>query len=218
MSTIVISPGHGLNKKNKYSRPLINTNNNKIGIINNMKPSKEDSLPGYYREDLGTLILAKEIREELKCKHNVLLTREDERNAALWLSKGSTNKWKKTFWPQSKWITNFTNKNNADIFISLHTNAGGGTGCSSFWESAPNGIIFSEILTKKIHEQTGLLIRKIDKHRYSVLRNNCKGSSILLEVLFHDDIDDIQFMINDEKRKILVKAISQGIDDYSKTI
>jgi N-acetylmuramoyl-L-alanine amidase len=218
MSTIVISPGHGLNKKNKYSRPLININNNKIEIIDNMKPSKKDSLPGYYREDLGTLVLAKEIREELKCKHNVLLTREDKRNAALWLSKDSTNKWKKTFWSQSKWITNFTNNNNADIFISLHTNAGGGTGCVSFWESAPNGIIFSEILTKKIHEQTGLPIRKIDKHRYSVLRNNCEGSSILLEVLFHDDIDDIQFMINDEKRKILVKAISQGIDDYSKTI
>jgi N-acetylmuramoyl-L-alanine amidase len=213
--TIIIDPGHGLKQNGMYSRPLLDCRGKSVKFVKNgMKPHPDDYKDGFYREDFGTLLLAKEIKEYIGNQANILLTRNDERDALQYLSEKSNNKWKKENWPKWKWIVDFTNSNNADLFTSIHTNAGGGTGISCFWESAPQGIELSNILCNTLSDATGLKIRKIAKHRYLILRNKCKGKSVLFEALFHDNIKDIQFMLDDRKREKVVNGISNGLLDF----
>lgn len=212
--TIVLDSGHGLNEEGKFSRPLMDCTGKEVKIVPNcMEPHPLDNTKGYYREDFGTLELAKAIREELKDKYNILLTREDKYNAQINLSKDCTNSWKLSRWKKWQWIVDFTNKNKADIFISLHTNAGKGSGCSAFWEG-PAGLNLCEAITSKISSELGIKVRRIKKHRYMALRNNCKGKSILLEVLFHDNINEIKYLLDQKGIKKVAKVISEGINDY----
>lgn len=217
--TIVIDPGHGLNKKGIYSRPLMDCTGDKAKIVKrSMYPHKNDYTKGFYREDFGTLDLANKIADYLADKeHTVYVTRDDEKNAADYLSRHSDNEWKKEHWSQWKWIVDFTNNINADIFISLHTNAGGGAGCSVFWESEENGIKLSKAIANELKEQIGIKTRRIAKHRYMVLRNECEGRSVLLEVLFHDNINEIKLLLEKEDSDRIAQAIADGIDKYSQT-
>lgn len=225
-TTIVIDPGHGLKKNGKFSRPLMDCTGEKVKIVSNSmklaRTSKTEegqySDSKYYREDFGTLFLAKAIRKELEDKYNILLTRKDIYDAKINLSKNCTSEWKLNFWGKWKWIVDFTNKNKADIFISLHTNAGGGKGCSAFWESAPEGEKLSKSITSRISEELNIKVRRIKKHRYMVLRNKCKGKSILLEVLFHDNINEIKYLLEQEGIEKVAKVIAAGIDNYASTL
>ena len=217
--TIVIEPGHGLSKEGKYSRPLIDCRGENIKIIpNSIEPNENDYKYGFYREDFGTLSLANGVRKYLEeLGHKVYLTREDNRSSDQYLSENCSNEWKKEYWKKWKWIVEYTNEKNADVFVSIHTNAGGGSGCSLFWNESPNGVELSESIAKELHNQIGLKIRRVAQHKYMVLRNNCHGRSVLLETLFHDNINEIKMLLDPNKENKIVKAIANGIDNYCKT-
>jgi len=224
---IVLDPGHGLNEKGKYSRPLIDCTDDEAIIVDSKKfpesmyPHENDNAPDFYREDLGTLAIAKRTAAELECKgHKVYITRTDEHNAGVYLSSLSDNEWKKRHWKSWKWIKDFTDKKQADIFVSIHTNAtkthtGSGTAC--FWASAPNGVDLSTVLTQEINSKLGLKIRRIAKHRYLILRQACNGRAVLLECLFHDNIKDIKLLLTQQGINSMAQAIASGIDKYSLT-
>lgn len=217
MKTLILDPGHGLKIDGKYSRPLLDCRGDKIKFVpRGMRPHKSDHEVGFYREDFGTLQICKEIKEILKGKVNVLLTRNDDKDALTYLSSLSTNEWEKKKYRNQKWrwIVNFTNNNNADLFISVHSNAAGGSGIRSFWESTPNGICFSESVCDFLQKEIKIKPVRIKKHRYLILRNNCQGRSILLETLFHDNIEEVQLMLSEEGRKKIATGISNGILDY----
>ena len=216
---IILDPGHGLNRKGKFGRPLMDCTKNKAIVVpNSMYPHDNDYNLNFYREDLGTLVIAKRTAVELESRgHKVYLTRQNENNAGIYLSSLSDNEWKKKHWKTWKWIQDFTTKKNADIFISIHTNAGRGTGTSCFWASIPNGVDLSNSLTKEINSQLGLKVRKIAKHRYLVLRQTCNGRAVLLECLFHDNIKDIRLLLTVEGLNSMALALADGIDKYSLT-
>ena len=217
--TIILDPGHGLDSQGKFGRPLIDCTGKKAIIVpNSMDPHVNDNNPNFYREDFGTLAIAKRTQVELECMgHKVYLTRKDERNAGLYLSSLSTNTWKKKYWKTWKWIRDFTARNHADIFVSIHTNAGGGTGVTCFWAELPNGVDLSESLVNEIHSQLGLKIRRVAKHRYSILRQSCHGRAVLLECLFHDNLNDVKLLLTQQGINKMAKAIADGIDKYSST-
>ena len=173
---IVLDPGHGANEKNKFSRPLMDCTGSKaICVPDSMVLHPDDGKPNFYREDFGTLKIAQEVAAELRCEgHTVFLTRNDYHNAAMYLSSFSNNDWKKKHWKSWKWIREFTKSKNADVFVSIHTNAGGGTGTSAFWASTPNGVDLCKSMTQELHDQVGLRIRRVAKHRYLILRNVCE--------------------------------------------
>ena len=57
---VILDPGHGLNKEGKFGRPLIDCTKDKAIIVpNSMYPQDNDYEPNFYREDLGTLAIAK---------------------------------------------------------------------------------------------------------------------------------------------------------------
>jgi len=216
---IVLDPGHGLTPKGKYSRPLMDCRGEKtIAVPNSMYPHENDHEPGFYREDFGTLAIAKRVAAELECMgHTVYLTRKDENNAGVYLANLSDNAWKKKYWKSWKWVKDFTVRKQADIFVAIHTNAGGGTGTSCFWASSRNGVELSNALTQELHDQLGLKVRRIAKHRYLILRQQCNGRAVLLECLFHDNIKDIKLLLTDEGVNSVGKAVADGIDKYSNT-
>lgn len=216
---IVLDPGHGLNAQGKYGRPLIDCTGSKAIIVpNSMDPHINDGKPDFYREDFGTLAIAKATQEELEARgHTVFLTREDKYNASIYLSGFSDNEWKKKYWKSWKWIRDLTAQKKADIFVSIHTNAGGGTGISCFWDTAPQGVDLSNALTQELHDQLGLKIRRIARHKYLIIRQSCNGRAVLLECLFHDNIKDVKLLLTEKGINNMALAIATGIDKYSHT-
>jgi N-acetylmuramoyl-L-alanine amidase len=191
---IVIDPGHGLKPNGKFSRPLMK------------------SLEGYsYREDLGTLEIAKYMAEFLNKEGiEVHLTREDERNVQLFMrEKYELGKWRSV----TSCIKWFTKKINPDIFISIHTNAGGGSGPVAFITSFKDeeSKKLSEMILEEMCEEFKVGSRGIKEKGFSIIKN--KQPSILLEVLFHDNDYDLNLLIN--KKKQIAKVLSRCIKKFS---
>lgn len=217
---ITISAGHGLDIYDRWKRPLIDCRGDKAKIVkNSMKVHSDDFSPGFYREDIGVFDLSIEIQNALiDYGHTTYLVREGIEGADIYLSHLLRNDPNiKNRWKKYQWIRYFTNKVNSDIFIELHTNAGGGTGCAAFWREAPNGVELSKSIAKEINSQLDLKIRKIEQRKYAVLKNDCNGRSILLEALFHDNINDIQWLLTRDKQKEIARAIADGINNYANT-
>jgi N-acetylmuramoyl-L-alanine amidase len=214
--TIILDAGHGLEPDGSYQRPLMDCRYKRPRIVHNSEcPHPNDYTPGFYREDFGTLKIANATADFLREQgHTVLLTREDERNAKLFLSSKSTNAWKRKYWKKWKWIKDFTVKNNADVFVSIHTNAGKGSGARCFWASSPNGIILAKDIGAGLKEKANVKMGRIAKHRYLILRDVCNGRAVLLEALFHDSEKDVKILTSDKGIKTLGKGIGYGIHNH----
>jgi len=215
---ILLDPGHGLEHDGFYERPLMNCNGNKVRAVakNCMKPHKCEHKQGFYREDHGTLAIAQSAAKILEAAgHTVYLTRKDKYSAIVYLSNLSTNKWKKKYWKEWRWVKDFTLKKQADIFVGLHTNAGRGKGASCFWASSPNGIDLSYDLVGELRDQLNIKTRKVAKHRYLKLRNVCDGRAVFLECLFHDNINEIKLMLTQKGIDSVGKAVADGIHKHS---
>lgn len=214
-STIILDPGHGL-ENGAYSRPLIDITNGYVKIINDYRPTPQDNLPGYYREDLGTLIMAKLVAAELECMgHKVFLTRNNNKSCASYLSQFSQNEWKKKFWPGWKWVKQLTIDKKADLLVSLHTNAFNRltSGCAGFYANPPGEKVCQHICTS-LNKELGLKTRRIEKKRFLVLRDSCKGASALIEYLFHDNFSDVSLVMTDAGRMKVAATLAGGINSF----
>jgi N-acetylmuramoyl-L-alanine amidase len=214
---IVLDPGHGLDETGFYQRPLIDCTSGKAIIIpDSMGPHPKDNTSGFYREDFGTLALSKAVELELEnMGHTVFLTRGDNRSVALFMGEHSDSEWKKKYWQSWKWTYEFTKEKKADIFVSIHTNAGRGTGCSAFWANPPHGVTLCQDICNEIKKQLGLKIRKIDQHRYLILRDICNGRAVLVECLFHDNYEDLKLILDQQGINTMAKAIAAGISNHA---
>lgn len=218
--TVTLDPGHGLQPDGSYQRPLMDCRSkNPFAVSDSMFPHPDDYTKGFYREDFGTLKIAQVAAEILRKEgHIVHLTRADERNAKLYLSEQSDNAWKRTYWKKWKWIKDFTIKNKTDIFVSIHTNAGKGTGSRCFWASSPNGILLSQHLVQGLYNKANINKGRIAKHRYLILRDICEGRAVLLECLFHDSFKDIKLLLSEKGTRKVGKGIAHGLLNYIKTL
>ncbi|RME80439.1 MAG: hypothetical protein D6785_10355, partial [Planctomycetota bacterium] len=110
-----------------------------------------------------------------------------------------------------------------DLFLSLHTNAGGGQGTSSFIHSyAPSR--GSKAFQTILHNQLVQDIRKTfnphwrdrgkKKANFGELRNTRTMPAVLVEVAFHDHPQDALLLRNQRFRHLVGRSLYKGISKY----
>ncbi|TMU87545.1 sporulation protein [Bacillus sp. BHET2] len=130
---------------------------------------------------------------------NVMMTRTDDQSLSL------TQR------------SNLANRTNPDFFLSIHHNAGGGSGFESY---VYNGSVPSQTLTYQtiIHDEVmagikpsyNVLDRGKKRANFHVLRET-KLPSLLLEILFIDNPADVVLLNNSNFRSATGAAIGKGV-------
>lgn len=152
---------------------------------------------GLKEKDLN-LDIAKRVKKYLGgYQVQVKMTREDDRNLALNERAQLANAW------------------GAGYYISLHINAGGGTGFESYAHQNANAAAIAR--QKQIHDvvmkyyrEHGFVDRGTKRANFAVLRET-EMSAILLENLFIDTVKDANSLRNPTFRDGLAKSISDGL-------
>jgi N-acetylmuramoyl-L-alanine amidase len=220
---VLLDPGHGASNffpKGKFRRPLmtLGLGSQKAEIVCGPRRNLYDKVLGYYREDLGTLKIAAATQKYLEeAGFKVYLTRDldDDVNAPLSLRKRlRIPKYKRILWSNSRWIKNYAKTVKSNIFVAIHTNAGGGTGFSSFYHTR-RGEELGKYMLQELNESLGLPIRRNSKHSYSVIKNNSGNNSCLIECGFHDNPKDLKILLSDEGINTIGESLSKGINFFA---
>jgi len=107
------------------------------------------------------------------------------------------------------------NEANANFFLSLHVNAGGGSGFESFRH--PQAFTNTKVLQYKIHDELMKFYRKFSRPdrgkktaNFYVLRET-KMSAVLLENLFLDNTEEVKLLRTVSFRNELIDAITVAV-------
>lgn len=107
---------------------------------------------------------------------------------------------------------NHANSVNANVYLALHTNAGGGKGTEIYhYPGSVNGKRFAEIIYNKIAPLTISPDRGIKTANFYVLRGT-KMPAALIETMFHDNLTDVNDYLG--KIEIIAQAMAKGIYQY----
>lgn len=108
-------------------------------------------------------------------------------------------------------VVSESNSKHVDIHVAIHSNAGGGRGAEVYYTSN-NGKILASDLYKYIEPLTPTSDRGV-KHTDSLYElNETVAVAALIEVAFHDNRDDANFIINNIDA--IGEAIAKGVCDY----
>lgn len=99
----------------------------------------------------------------------------------------------------------------ADYFISIHANAGGGTGAETYY-FRDDSLNFARSIQDIYSSEMGLRNRRTERRNNLAVIRNTNHPSILLELGFIDNIQDA--VILRTKRPEMAKAIAKGIYTY----
>ena len=141
------------------------------------------------------------IQEILK-DYNVIVVRTDDTTG-------------KTDVPLSSRV-NKTNAQNPNLFVSIHHNAGGGTGVETYYHtygsSADKKI--AQIVQSNLVKETGMRNRGVKQASFAVL--TCKSSipAILVEGGFYDNQTDFNYITSVNGQKAYARAVANSIIQY----
>lgn len=114
-------------------------------------------------------------------------------------------------------ITENANFYDYDLFVSIHCNAGGGTGIETYcYKSNTNAEKLAECIQKQVVDAIGLRDRGVKYKQYTVLTDTNMPAA-LVELGFMDS-DDINVLIDRNKQIEYARAIARGITDYVKMV
>ncbi len=106
------------------------------------------------------------------------------------------------------------NRNGADLFVSIHCNAGGGTGTETYYCTGSNeSRMFASFIQEGMLDAVGLKNRGVKNARYAVLRNT-NMTAALLETGFIDSAHDSKYLGSEEYQQAFAEGIAKGICDY----
>lgn len=106
------------------------------------------------------------------------------------------------------------NRNNADLFVSIHCNSGGGTGTETYcYQLGGNGEKLAALVQEMIVEETGLTDRGVKTDNLFVIKNTIMPA-ILVETAFIDMESDAELLASQEGQKKFATAIAKAICKY----
>ena len=106
------------------------------------------------------------------------------------------------------------NRNGADLFVSIHCNAGGGTGTETYYCTGSNdGKVFATYIQEGILDEVGLRNRGVKNARYAVLRNT-NMTAALVETGFIDSANDAKYLGSEKYQQAFAEGIAKGICNY----
>lgn len=107
-----------------------------------------------------------------------------------------------------------TNEINPDLFISIHHNAGGGTGTEVYWHSygTQEDKKVAGIIAPKLASKTGLRNRGVKQAEFAVLC--CKVTAVLVEGGFMDSASDYKVITSAAGQQAYARAIADSVIQY----
>jgi len=120
----------------------------------------------------------------------------------------------------------YANYVNGNILVSVHNNAGGGTGSETWYDTGNGQQTESKRLATLLHNKVVAAIRQQYnnswKDRGVIGCNGCKGENriatrpaVILEVAFTDtEIPDNKALRDEKFKQLVARAIKQGIEEY----
>ena len=102
----------------------------------------------------------------------------------------------------------------AVLFISIHHNAGGGTGIEVYWHTkgTQEDKKIAEIVAPKLAASTGMKNRGVKQEAWTVL--TCQATAILVEGGFMDTTSDYEYMCTEKGQRAYAKAIADSVIQY----
>ena len=103
---------------------------------------------------------------------------------------------------------------NPDLFVSIHHNAGGGTGVEVYWHSqgTSEDKKIASIVAPKLSAQTGMKNRGVKQAAFTVL--TCKATAILVEGGFMDTQSDYEYICSETGQRAYAKAVADSVIEY----
>ena len=102
----------------------------------------------------------------------------------------------------------------ADIFVSIHCNAGGGSGCEVYcYKSGGQAETLAKNILSGMLWNTDLISRGVKTANYAVLKNT-NMPAVLVETAFIDNENDAAFLGSEDGQKQIAKGIAEGIMEY----
>lgn len=107
-----------------------------------------------------------------------------------------------------------SNSLKADIHISIHQNAGGGTGTEVYWHTRGTAADkkLASIVAPKLASKTGLRNRGVKTAEFAVL--TCNATAILCEGGFMDTANDYKVITSDKGQQAYADAVVEGLVEF----
>ncbi len=106
------------------------------------------------------------------------------------------------------------NESGADLFLSIHCNAGGGTGTETYYYSnSPEGKDLADKLQRNVVAEVGLTDRGVKSASFAVLRYTNMVAA-LLETAFIDTAVDAETLRDEGSQWDYAEGIARGICEY----
>ena len=107
-----------------------------------------------------------------------------------------------------------SNSLKADIHISVHHNAGGGTGTEVYWHThgTTEDKKLASIVAPKLATKTGMKNRGVKQAQFAVL--GCKATAILIEGGFMDKASDYKIITSDKGQQLYAEAVVESLVEY----
>lgn len=103
----------------------------------------------------------------------------------------------------------------ADIFVSIHCNAGGGKGVETYcYKTGTKAEQLAKAVQEYLVDETGLYDRGVKTAGFVVIKETLMPA-ILVETAFIDTESDFNFLISREGQNKLSTAIAKGVLDYA---
>ncbi len=106
------------------------------------------------------------------------------------------------------------NNYNPHLFISIHHNAGGGTGTEVYYHTkgTAEDKKVANLLAPKLATKTGMKNRGVKTAEFTVL--TCKATAILVEGGFMDTQSDYDIITSEKGQRAYAKAVADSVIEY----